>query len=431
MRTLGSIFVVLLVVMASHVVAERETIDRIVAVVGNEVILASELAAQVQMAAFQSGQRPQTEQELTALRDQVLEQMISDHLFLIEAKKDTSISVRPEEVELALDEQVARVAGRFDSDQDFQTALAREGLTVRDLRKRYRSDLENQLTRQRYIQKKLYKVSISKHETEEFYQKYQDSIPNQPEAVKLAHLQITITPSAGVDDSVKQLAMELRKRIQAGADFASISEQYSSLGAGANGGDLGFVTRDAVVPEFARAAFNLNVGEMSGVVRTQFGYHIIKCEDKQTDRSHLRHVLLAVPPSAADSAAALHLADSLITLARNGSDFAELVKVFSTDNDSRPNGGDIGWFSLDQIPPGFADSAKGWKTPGEYRGPVRTPLGLHIIKLLDYQPAKKFTLAEDFDKIKELARQDKTGKLVDKWLAEIKAKTFVEYRLEN
>ena len=86
MRTVVLIIVVSLVILARQVEAERETIDRVVAVVGNEVILASELAAQVQMAAFQSGQRPQTEQELTALRDQVLEQMISDHLFLIEAK---------------------------------------------------------------------------------------------------------------------------------------------------------------------------------------------------------------------------------------------------------------------------------------------------------------------------------------------------------
>lgn len=425
------IAVVLVVVTACSALAERETIDRIVAVVGSEVILASELAGQVQMAAFQSGQRPQNEQELTALRDQVLDQMISDHLFLIEAKKDTTIQVRPEEVEQALDEQIARVRSRFDTDQEFQGALAREGLTVRDLRKRYRSDLENQMTRQRYIQKKLYKVSISKHETEEFFQKYQDSIPNQPEAVKLAHLQIAITASQKVDDSVKQVATDLRKRIVAGADFASIAEQYSSLGAGANGGDLGWVTRDAVVPEFSRAAFSLNTGEISGVVRTQFGYHIIKCEDKQTDRSHLRHVLLAVPPSAADSAAAFKLADSLLTVARGGADFAELVKTFSTDNDSRPNGGEIGWFAMDQVPPGFADSVTGWRTPGEYRGPVTSPIGLHIVKLLDYQPSKKFTLAEDFDKIKELARQDKTGKLVDKWLAEIKAKTFVEYRLEK
>lgn len=422
---------VLLLTLAASALAERETIDRIVAVVGNEVILASELAGQVQMAAFQSGQRPQSEQELTVLRDQVLEQMISDHLFLIEAKKDTTIQVRPEEVEQALDDQVSRVASRFDTEQEFQAALAREGLSVRDLRKRYRADIENQLTRQRYIQKKLYKVSISKHETEEFFAKYQDSIPNQPEAVKLAHLQTIITPSATVDDSVKQIATNLRKRIVDGADFASMAEQYSSMGAGANGGDLGWVTRDAVVPEFSRAAFNLNNGEISGIVRTQFGYHIIKCEEKQPDRSHLRHILLAVPPSAADSATAFKLVDSLLTVARGGGDFAELVKVFSTDNDSRPNGGEIGWFAVDQVPPGFADSVAGWKTPGEVRGPVTTPIGLHIIKLLDYQPAKKFTLEEDFDKVKELARQDKTGKLVDKWLAEIKAKTFVEYRLEN
>ncbi|PWB68153.1 hypothetical protein C3F09_12220, partial [candidate division GN15 bacterium] len=318
MKYLWVIVAVALIVPGGRIRAEQETIDRIVAIVGNDVILASELAEQVQMAAFQSGHRPQTQQELTQLRDQVLEQMISDRLFLIEAKKDTTITVRPEEVEQALDEQVSRVQERFNSEQEFQAALAREGLTVRDLRKRYRSDIENQLLRQRYIQRKLYKVSISKRETEEFYQKYQDSIPNQPEAVRLAHLQISITPSQRIDDSVKQLATALRKRIVDGADFASIAEQYSSMGAGANGGDLGWVTRDAVVPEFAKAAFNLNVGEISGVVRTQFGYHIIKCEDKQAERSHLRHVLLSVVPSAADTAAAYKLADSLLTVARGG-----------------------------------------------------------------------------------------------------------------
>jgi len=185
------------------------------------------------------------------------------------------------------------------------------------------------------------------------------------------------------------------------------------------------------VAEFARAAFGLNPGEISGVIRTQFGYHIIKCEDKQGDRLKLRHILLGVFPTSQDSAAAQHLADSICTAAKGGGDFPEMAKAFSDDNDTRAAGGELGWFSLVQLPPDLIDVVKGWKNAGEYRGPVTTAQGIHILKLLDYQPEKKFTLADDYDRIKELARQDKTGRLVDKWLAQIKSRTYLEYRLQS
>ncbi|MEW6052126.1 MAG: peptidylprolyl isomerase [Candidatus Zixiibacteriota bacterium] len=432
-RTLTHCLIVLAALFAATGAAhaEREMIDKIVAVVGNEVILSSELTTQVQMAAFQSGRRPKNDAEFAAMQKEVLDQMISEQLFLIEARKDTSISVRPEEVDQALDEQVARVAGRFNSNEEFLTALAQEGLTLRDLKKRYRGDLENQMLKQRLIQKKLADVSVSRHEVEEFYHKFKDSIPNQPEGVKLAHILLTYHASPVVEDSVKLAAEKLRQRILEGADFASISAQFSSLGAGANGGDLGYVGKDDVVPEFARAAFALNPGEISGVIRTQFGYHIIKCEGRQDDKLRLRHVLLAVAPSAADSARTMQLADSLLKAVQGGADFGELAKTFSNDNDTRATGGELGWYAISQLPPDFVATVSGWQTAGEYRGPVKSQYGLHILKLLEYQPSKTYTLESDFDRIKELARQDKTGKLVDKWLAQIKTRTYIDNRLEG
>jgi peptidyl-prolyl cis-trans isomerase SurA len=425
-----SIFLVLLA-LSNALSAEPETVDKIVAVVGNEVILASELAGQVQMYVFQSGQKPKNEEELKKIQDEILEQMIFDKLFLQEAKQDTTITVRPEEVDIALDEHIANVAKNFGSDQEFMDALANEGLTLRALRKQYRSEIENQLLKNRLIQSKLYTVSVSKHEVEEFYKKFKDSIPDQPEAVKLAHILLTFTASKEIEDSVRNRAAELRQKVLDGADFATISAQYSSMGAGANGGDLGYIRREDVVPEFARAAFSLNVGDISGVIRTQFGYHVIKCEGKQDDRLKLRHILLAVQPSPEDSARTYQLADSLIDEARTNNNFAELAKTFSADNDTRASGGELGWFATANLPPDFADAVKGWKTPGEYRGPVKTRFGLHILKLVDYRPDKKYTLQGDYDEIKQLARQEKTGRMVDKWIAEIKDKTYIDYRLTD
>ena len=432
MKALKYILVpVVLLLAITSATAQRETVDKIVAVVGNEVILASELATQVQMFVFQSGQQPKNEEELQKIQNDILNQMVYDKLFLFEARQDTTINIRPEEIEMALDEQIAKVSSNFESDEAFMAALDNEGLTVRTLRKQYESEIENQLLKNRLIQSKLYTVSVSKHEVEEFYNKFKDSIPSQPEAVKLAHILLTYKASSTVEDSVKNLAADLRQRIIDGADFATLSTQFSSLGAGANGGDLGFIRREDVVPEFARAAFSLGVGDISGVIRTQFGYHVIKCEGKRDDRMHLRHILLAVQPGKEDTLNTYKLADSLLNEARLHDNFDELAKTFSADDDTRASGGELGWFATENLPPEFASEVIGWHTPGEYKGPIPSRFGLHLLKLLDYRPAKKYVLDEDYDQIKELARQEKTGKMIDKWIEKIKEKTYIDYRLEN
>jgi len=409
--------------------AEREAVDRIVAVVGDQVILVSELASQIQVLALQTGQRPENDEELQQFQNEVLEQMVSGQLLLIAAQEDTSISVRPEEVDQALDDHVASISQNFSSNQEFLDALEAEGLTIRELKKRYRADVENQIIKQRFIQKKLSTVAVSRHEVGEFYHKYQDSLPGQPEAVKLAHILLTVEPSQRIEDSIKTLAAELRQRVLEGADFATVSAQYSSMGAGAHGGDLGYVSRRDVVPEFARAAFNLSVGDVSGVVHTQFGYHVIKCEGKQGDRLKLRHILLAVQPTREDTQKVAQLADSLLHEAENGADFQKMAKIFSADDNTRAQGGELGWFATNELPVVFASAVAGWKTPGEYREPIFSQSGLHILKLLDYQPPRQFTLEEDFDKLKEMARQEKTARLLDEWISEIKEKTFIDYRL--
>ena len=410
--------------------AQREVVDRIVAVVGDEVIVASELANQIQLIILQSGVRPNTEDELDRLQRDILDQMVSDRLFLLAAREDTSVAVRDEEIENAMEEQISRISQNFSTYDEFLAALADEGLTVRELKKRYRKDIENKLLKQRYIQKKLFTISVSRQEVVEFYNEFKDSIPDQPEAVRLAHILLTIQPSQRVEDSIKQVVTELRQRVLDGADLAVISSQHSTGGAGVNGGDLGYVSREDVVPEFARPAFNLDVGDISGVVRTQFGYHVIKCEGKRGDRLHLRHLLIEVPPQADDTLNTRHLADSLLEAVRAGEDFEQIAKVFSADDDTRAQGGELGWFASAQLPQEFADVVAGWNTPGEYRGPVESRFGLHILKLLDYQAQQKYDLENDFDRIRELARQDKTGRIVDEWIEDFKKTTYISYRLE-
>ena len=139
------IAIALLLLGTASALAEREPVDRIVAVVGNEVILASELATQLQLVALQTGKQPRTPEEVTEFQNSVLEQMISDQLILAEAKKDTSISIRPEEIDRSLNDQIKRISSRYSSNDEFLAQLADEGLTLRLLEKRYRGEIENQL----------------------------------------------------------------------------------------------------------------------------------------------------------------------------------------------------------------------------------------------------------------------------------------------
>jgi peptidyl-prolyl cis-trans isomerase SurA len=409
---------------------DSKVIDRIAAVVGDRVILASELAQQMQMFFVQSSQRPRNQAQLDSLTEMVLEQMIQDQLLLIAAKGDTSIVVRESDVEAALDEHIARIASQFETNDAFLAALGREGFTLREFKRRYRDEVENQILKQRLVQKKLYDVSVSRHEVEEFYRQFRDSIPVQPEAAKLAHILLKTKASPQIEDSVRARIEELRQRVLEGADFAAISSRHSGLGAAANGGDLGYVSRDDLIPELSRAAFQLNIGDISGVIRSPLGFHVLTCEGKRDGRIKLRHIVLPVAPSAADTARTLELADSLLVEAQSGADFRELAKAYSHDDDTRAQGGELGWFALQDLPKRFRDVVQGWRTPGEFRGPVVSEQGIHVLQLLDYRAESELTLSDSFDQIKEMARQEKTAELIDDWILELKKTTFLDVRLD-
>jgi len=409
----------------------QEPVERIVAVVGNEPILSSELAAQLQLMAIQQGIRPKTEKEMRQFQKQVLDDIISERLLLIEAKKDTMINVSDDQIEQAIDDHIASLISQFPSEDAFMAELSKEGMTLRAFRKRLRPEMENQLLKQQLVNRKLSTISISNQEVYDFYEKYKDSIPDQPEAVRLAHILLTFQPSKKTEDSVRAVADEVRRNASGGADFATLAITYSDGPGALTGGDLGFISRDDVIPEFGRVAFNLVPGEISGVFRTQYGYHIVKCEAVQGNQAHLRQILFKVDPTAADSALTYQLADSLLTEIHNGADFRELAKVYSADDDTRKSGGELGWFAVKDLPPGFQDAVANLKEVGDVYGPASSEYGLHIIKLMERQEGRHITIDNDFDQIKNMARQSKTGEMVDKWIDEIREKVYVDIRLDE
>jgi peptidyl-prolyl cis-trans isomerase SurA len=408
--------------------AAAEDVDRIVAVVGHHIILNSELESQLELAATQ--QRIDLNQPgiKDVVRADLLDQMISDRLMLIQAERDTLITVSDPEVERELDTHLQRIQSQFPSPEDFYKQLASEGLSLPELRRRYRREVRNQLLKQKLVQSRVRDVEVSAPEVDAFYNEFRDSLPDQVAAVHLQTILLTVEVSQSTKDSVQTFAGLIRDSIQAGASFGDMARRYSSDGSAESGGDLGWFGRKVMVPEFERAAFGLAVGEISGAVKTQFGYHLIKCLERERERVHAAHILFRTTPTGLDQEKALAFAREVRDQLVGGADFAAMAKEHSADSTTAAAGGDLGWIPLTTLPPNFA-AAIGTNGAGSLLDPVSAEEGIHIIKVVDRRDDRPYDLELDRAEITEMARREKTGRYVEEWVTELRGEIYVDVRL--
>jgi len=411
----------------ARAVPAAEVLDEPIAIVGDRIVLRSEWETQMALYAMEVRRDVNDAGFRDSVGPAILEQMIDDQLVLIVAERDTLVSVTREEIEEALEDHIRSLRGRFGSDVEFRDALAREGLSERDLRIRYRRDVENQILKQKLIQRKLAQVAVSHGEVREFYEYYKDSLPVRPEGIKLAHILMPIDVSQAVVDSTRARLTGILEEIRGGLDFAAAARTYSTDPSAPQGGDLGWFRKGQMVPVFEDVAFTLNAGQISGVVRTSFGWHLIQCVERDAERVHARHIILTLMPTAADSAAVWARADSVARAAQAGADFCALAQEFSHDEESQKNCGELGWYPIAEMYEEFKialrDAESGTITP-----PVATDFGWHILRVLERRPAHRLNLEDDWDGIKQIARQDKTNRILTGWLNEIRGQTYVDVR---
>lgn len=406
-----------------------ELIDGIEAVVGDYVILKSEVDFQLQLWAMQQNRSRPTPDQVEQVRDDLLEQMVNDKLILISALKDTLISVTSEEIEQALDYKLEELRGRFPSQAEFERQMAVEGLTLRELKSKFRDEMRNQLYKDRLIQSKLRDITVLPSEVSEFFEVYRDSLPPHPEGVKLAHLLLEVKPTQATLDSALARAREVEALLNDGGDFAELAMQYSDDPSASDGGDLGYFGRGDLVEEFEKAAFGLEPGGISDIVKTQYGYHIIKCEDRLADRIRCRHILCMAKPTENDKLAIIDFADSLGTVAMEGGDFSELVKQYSIDEETKKQGGELGWFVQSDLTPEFMAALQGLEVD-ETSAPTESQFGIHILKLLDRQISRSWSLDEDMDRLKEIVKRRKTETVVSSLIEELQNEVYVDIRSE-
>lgn len=401
--------------------AAQQIIDRIVAVVDDELILQSELEQALQ---FEISQQALTAADKDRFRDQLLEAMVNDKVLLIKAKRD-SIVVSDNEVDDALQEQLDRIKAEVGSEEGYEKLLEREGITERELRRRYRSQIRNYLLKQKVMASLSNQIVISYKDVVDFYNAHIDSLPPRPQMVSLS--QIFLRFPDHEDESYQKIS-ELLQRIHQGEDFAQLAKKYSQdPGSAEAGGDLGFFSPGTMLPEFEEIAFSLSPGTVSDVVRTTAGYHLIKVEEKKGDKIRARHILIRVSPTKADVKTVAAELETLRTRTLNGEDFSELAQKYSMDIQSAAQGGLLGWFSVEQLPPAFKQIATKLEV-GQISAPIPIDSGMCIFRLNDSQPQRPLELEQDRDLLDNMLRQEKLRQTFDRMIASLKQQIYIDIR---
>jgi peptidyl-prolyl cis-trans isomerase SurA len=402
----------------------QQVLDQIAAVVDNNIILSSELLQYTRQLAVQLGINPTKEPEkFETLRRSTLENLVAQKVLLTKAKED-SITVDDRQVDQTLDEQINRMAQQLGSEEKLEEYF---GQPLRKIRRTLRQEIADRLLVETLQSKKVREIRISRREVEEFYHARKDSLPTLKASVKLSHILFTIEAGDEAQKKARALIDSLLNLARAGEDFASLARKFSEdPGSKDKGGDLGFVQRGDFVKEFEEAAFALNPGEISGVVKTQFGFHIIQLLDRRGEKINARHILIRLTTTADDEAAILQKARSVREEILAGkSAFADAAKNYSQDKTTAPNGGDLGWFEVDQLQlPAFRQAVEALNV-NEISEPVKTQFGYHVLRLDGRRDPRPLSITEDYEQIYELALYNKREREFSAWVDGLKKQLYI------
>jgi peptidyl-prolyl cis-trans isomerase SurA len=410
----------------SYPIQGQEVLDGIVAVVGDKIILRTELLQTTQGFALQMGINPVNQpEELEKLKKDVLQNLINEKVLLLKAKEDT-ITVEDQQVETALDARIDNLVKQLGSKEKVEAYF---GIPIKKIKRDYRDDVREQLTIQTLQQEKLKEVQISRRETEIFFAAMKDSLPKKRPLVKLRHILFQVVPGEGAKNEALARIREIQNSLLNGADFEEMARLYSEdPGTASKGGNLGFVERGTLFQEFEEAAFKLEPGEISDIVETSIGFHLIQMIERRGDKINVRHILIRLSTGKSDETAAYDRAIEIRNRALADEDFGELAKTYSDDESSKEEGGDLGWLPVEELQieafKNVVDSLK----EGEISMPFKTQFGFHIVKLEGRQEEREISLDNDYEQIREWALNAKRQKVLNAWVEELKKDMYIEIK---
>lgn len=403
-------------------------VDRIVAVVNSEVITSAELAERVKMVTQQLSQQGTPLPAADLLQKQVLERMIMDRLQL-QLAKETGLRVD----DLQLDRTVERLAERNKmSLSQFRQTLERDGIRFDRFREEIRDEILLSRLREREVDDR---IVVTDNEVDYFLSQ-QAASPERATEFNLSHIVLRLPEQASPEEVNRQRARAegVLAQLRQGADFAKLAVAYSDAPDALQGGAMGWHARDRLPDLYAKALDGLKPGEVSGVIRSPAGFHLIKLIDRRgggapamVEQTHARHILVKTSEivSAADAKRKLeNLRDRIV----HGADFAELARL-NSDDPSSVKGGDLGWIYPGDTVPEFEREMNSLKV-GEVSQPFETPFGWHLVQVLARREAP-VSGERKRQEARLILRERKADEAYQEWLRQLRDSAFVEYRTDD
>ena len=430
-RRSGLAFLIALLFPVSFV-HPQQILDQAVAIVNDDVILESEVTQGAYVLAMRLGIDPTKDPEkLSALRKEVMDNLIVQKVLLTRADEET-VKVEDRQVESVLDEQMKTMVQQLGSEEKVEEYF---GTPIKKLRRDYRDEIKNNLKVKNLRDQKVMGIKISRREAEEFFQTMKDSLPEYKESVDISHILLEIKPGEKAKNEALARITEILNRIKTGEDFADLAKRYSEdPGSAPKGGELGFLQRGDFMREFEEAAFALEPGQISDVVQTSLGYHIIQLIERRGEKINVRHILIRLTATEQDAQTALEEITQIHNKIVNGkADFSEMAKKYSNDQSTREEGGHLGWFEVEQLRETSKEFTQVLDTVkvGEVSEPFRTRFGYHILKLNERREGRKLSLSEDWDKIEAMALDLKRQKEFEKWVDRLKKDQYIEIKVDE
>ncbi|MDQ2988562.1 MAG: peptidylprolyl isomerase, partial [Pseudomonadota bacterium] len=399
-------------------------------VVNDEVITKNELAARIRAITQRMKASNAPIPDAADLHRQVVEAMIVERAQMQLAKE---MGVKTSDQEL--DRAIGRIAEQQKmSLQDMRNQMEKEGMPWASFREEIRNEIMMQRLREHEVDNK---IQISDAEVDTYMAAEQAAAADQVE-MNIAQILVRIPENASPEQIAarKARADEVVRQLRTGADFAKIAATYSDAPDALKGGDIGWRDPNRLPPLFAEQLRKLSPGQVTPVIRSNTGFHLIKLVAKRSaadtkekavalQQTHARHILLKITPTMTAADARRKLLELKERLDNKAAKFEELARLFSNDG-SASKGGDLGWLAPGDSTPEM-EAAMASLKPGEVSGVVETPFGLHLIEVIE-RKSDDASKERDRTLARNVIRERKLQEATEEWAREVRDRAYVEFR---
>jgi peptidyl-prolyl cis-trans isomerase SurA len=405
-----------------------DLVDRVVAVVGDSVILASELDEQIERRRALGEPLPTDPGQLEELRRQELEALINELIMLQAAARD-SIAVPASDVEGQVEATVQEQVRRFGSRAAFEEALEQEGITLDEYRALIGRSARRAGIRQQFmatIQRDRTPPPVTDDEIRAFFEQRREELGRRPGSIEFKQVVVTPEPSDSAMAEARAEAEGILEELQQGEDFATLARRHSDdPGTRQQGGELGWFRRGRFVPAFERVAFALPPGRYSGIVETSFGLHIIKVERARGPERLARHILIRPELTSDDFRRTRERAEDVAAALRDGASIDSLIEAVHDPVEQSQVGPAI----QDSLPAPWRTELRGAR-PDEVVGPFEIPAAQEsyaVVRVTDVIDAGEYTLGDQAlrAQIRQFLQRER---LLEEVLNELRSGTYIDVR---